>query len=231
MHFVLLYDTICKVNFMTKIYIVRHCEAEGNVRRMFQGLTDLDITELGSRQLKALQKRFEDIPIDRVLSSPLLRTQKTAKAIIGNKNIEMEIEPGLIELNGGVIEGMTYEEIYSKYPDFKDMWQNHPENFAPENGDTMLIAYERIWNTVLKIATENKGKTVACASHGGVLRCLNCRLLKNDINKMSEIPFGYNTAVTLIEFDDNLNYKVVFYDDASHITDDLMNKAAAIPIK
>ena len=35
----------------------------------------------------------------------------------------------------------------------------------------------------------------------------------------------------MTEFDDELNYKVIFYDDASHITDDLMNKAAAIPIK
>lgn len=216
---------------MTKIYIVRHCEAVGNIKRMFQGLTDLDITELGTKQLKALEKRFSSIQIDRVLSSPLLRTRKTAKAIIGNKNIELEIEQGLIELDGGVIEGKTYDDIYKEFPDFKDMWQNHPENFAPENGETMPAAYDRIWNTVLKIAKENKGKTVACASHGGVIRCLNCRLIKNDITKMREVPFGYNTAVTLIEFDDKLNYKVVFFDDASHITEDLMNKAAIIPTK
>ena len=30
---------------MTKIYIVRHCEAIGNVNRIFQGSTDLDISE------------------------------------------------------------------------------------------------------------------------------------------------------------------------------------------
>ncbi len=216
---------------MTNIYIVRHCEAEGNVKRMFQGLTDLDITELGVKQLKALEERFSAIHIDRVIASPLIRTRKTAKAIIGEKSIPLEIDEGLIELNGGIIEGKTFDEIHINFPDFQDMWQNHPEDFAPENGETMVEAYDRIWNTVFKIAKENRGKTVACASHGGVLRCLNCKLLKDDITKLKEIPFGYNTAITLIEFDDNLNYRVVFYDDASHITEELMNKAAAIPTK
>lgn len=216
---------------MTRIYIVRHCEAVGNIKRIFQGHTDLDITELGAKQLEALQNRFSDIKLDRVFSSPLIRAKKTGLAIIGEKNIPLEINDGLIEINGGVIEGKEYAVVYNQFPDFKDMWTNHPEDFAPENGETMLQAYERIWETVLNIAKENKGKTIACATHGGVTRCLNCRLVKNDISKMNEIPFGYNTAVTLIEFDDNLNFKVIFYDDASHITDELMNKAAEIPSK
>ena len=216
---------------MTRIYIVRHCEAVGNIKRIFQGHTDLDITELGAKQLEALQNRFGDIKLDRVFSSPLIRAKKTGLAIIGEKNIPLEINDGLIEINGGVIEGKEYAVVYNQFPDFKEMWTNHPENFAPENGETMLQAYERIWETILNIAKENKGKTIACATHGGVTRCLNCRLVKNDISKMNEIPFGYNTAVTLIEFDDNLNFKVIFYDDASHITDELMNKAAAIPSK
>ena len=50
---------------MTKIYIVRHCEAIGNVKRIFQGSTDLDISETGAKQLEYLKKRFADIPLDR----------------------------------------------------------------------------------------------------------------------------------------------------------------------
>ena len=40
---------------MTKIYIVRHCEAIGNVKRIFQGSTDLDISETGAKQLEYLK--------------------------------------------------------------------------------------------------------------------------------------------------------------------------------
>ena len=63
---------------MTSIYIVRHCEALGNVMRIFQGLTDLDISENGAKQLEYLKERFSGIQLDKVYSSPLIRTRKTA---------------------------------------------------------------------------------------------------------------------------------------------------------
>ena len=126
---------------------------------------------------------------------------------------------------------MTYENIYSKYPDFKDMWQNHPEDFAPENGETMLTAYERIWNTILRLAKENKDKTIACATHGGVIRCLISRLINDDINELVTIPIGLNTSVSLIEFDDNFNFTLKFWNDNSHLSDELINPKSLIPVK
>ena len=49
---------------MTDIYLIRHCEAQGNVLRQLQGITDADVTELGKKQLKALSKRFEFVTYD-----------------------------------------------------------------------------------------------------------------------------------------------------------------------
>ena len=63
--------------------MVRHCEALGNVKRLFQGSTDLDISETGEKQLEYLKRRFEEIKLDRVYTSPLIRAYKTALAIIG----------------------------------------------------------------------------------------------------------------------------------------------------
>lgn len=216
---------------MTKVYIVRHCETEGNFKHIFQGNIDLAVTELGTKQLKALQKRFQNIHIDRVFSSPLLRAKKTGLAIIGKRTIPLELDDGLIEINGGIIEGKTFDTIYKEFPDFREMWSHHPEDFGPKDGEKMTDAYDRIWNTVLKIAKENKNKTVACATHGGVVRCLICKLFKNDITKLSELSFAGNTAVTLIEFDDDLNYTVKLCNDITHLNGDLINTSALIPNK
>ena len=38
----------------TRFIVVRHCEAQGNIRRVFNGITDGDITENGARQLDLL---------------------------------------------------------------------------------------------------------------------------------------------------------------------------------
>lgn len=207
---------------MTKIYIVRHCETEGNVKRLFQGVSDFDITENGEKQLNYLAKRFENVPLDKIYTSPLIRARKTALAVAGGRNIEIEDSQGLKELNGGILEGKPFRETFNSIPGLSDTWDNHPEDFAPEGGEKMRDAYERIWNTVKNIAKQNVGKTVACTTHGGVTRCLMCRLLNGDITKLSATPWSENTAVSLIEFDSAFNPNVVFFNDVSHLPESLI---------
>lgn len=213
---------------MTKIYMVRHCEALGNVMRIFQGTTDLDISPLGEKQLAFLEKRFEDVKIDRVFSSPLIRTQKTAKAVIGKKDLSLEIHKGLIEIHGGIVEGRPFVEAFNSIPGLAETWDNHPEDFAPEGGEKMRDAYDRIYETVLSIAKENKDKTIVCATHGGVIRCLNCRLINNDIKKLKDTSWSENTAVTLIEFDSSSNPNLVFMNDTSHLPEKLISRKSRI---
>lgn len=213
---------------MTEIYMVRHCEAMGNVKRLFQGSSDFDISETGAKQLEYLKTRFKDITLDGVYTSPLIRARKTALAVIGDRNLKPIDEKGLIELDGGIVEGKPFIETFNSIPGLADTWDNHPEDFAPEGGEKMRDAYERIWNTVKKIAAENAGKTVACTTHGGVTRCLLCRLLKGDITKLSEMPWSENTAVSLIRFDENLIPEVVFCNDTSHLPEGLIPKRSRL---
>jgi broad specificity phosphatase PhoE len=216
------------VIFMTKLYMVRHCEAIGNQKRLFQGISDFDITDLGEKQLGFLAERFKDIQLDKIYTSPLLRTRKTAAAIKGGRNIEIIPDKGLIEISGGFLEGLPYRETFKSMPGLADTWDNHPEDFAPEGGEPIRNAYERIWDTVCKIAKENKGKTVACSTHGGVIRCLVCRLLKDDIRELKNIPWSDNTSVMLIEFDDFSNVELKYYNDTSHLPAKLIPKRSRL---
>ncbi len=198
--------------------------------RIFQGITDMDITELGAKQLEALKKRFENIHIDRIFTSPLIRTKKTADAIKGNRDLQIEILPEIIELNGGFVEAKPFKETFDSYPEMKDTWHNHPEDFAPEGGEAMRDAYERISKAFFKLARENRGKTVVCASHGGVMRCLLCRFIHNDITKLKDTSWLDNTAVCYFEVDDNDNVELKIVNDYSHLTPDLLSQKSRISV-
>lgn len=202
---------------MTRIYLIRHCEALGNAKRLFQGTTDLDISELGEIQLSYLAKRFEDIDIDVVYSSPLIRAKKTAHSVADPKNLPVITDDGLAELDGGIVEGKPFAQSFASIEGLADVWNNHPQDLAIENGETMRHAYERIWETVKKIATANKDKNIVIATHGGVLRCLICRLKTNDINELKNISWCENTSVTLVEFDGNFVPDVKYANDHSHV--------------
>ncbi len=45
---------------MTRIILVRHCEAAGNLNRRFQGHTDAEVTENGKKQLELRMKSCVD---------------------------------------------------------------------------------------------------------------------------------------------------------------------------
>lgn len=190
--------------------------------RIFQGSTDLDISPIGAKQLEYLKKRFENIHIDKIYSSPLIRAQKTAEAIKGEKDIEIVLLKELAELHGGVVEGRKFAEAFATIEGLADAWDNHPQDFAPPEGETMRHAYERIWDAILYIVKNNKNKTIACSSHGGLTRCLTCRLMKNDINELKNIPWSDNTAVMLFEIDDNMNISLKYFNDVSHLPKELV---------
>ena len=48
---------------VTTLYLIRHCEAIGNIRNVFQGSIDEDITEKGQLQLAKLAKGARNCPL------------------------------------------------------------------------------------------------------------------------------------------------------------------------
>ncbi len=213
---------------MTKIYFIRHCEALGNQLRVFQGTSDFDISEIGAKQLEYLKARFENTDVDLVFSSPLIRAYKTAKIIADGKGLAITAFDDLKELDGGIFEGKPFKESFLAHPDLAEIWNERPEDFAPEGGESMAHAYERIFNVLNKIAELSKGKTAVVTCHGGVLRCLICRMLYNDIKMLKEVPYGDNTAVTLIEADENGNFTMPYCNDASHLPEELIPKRSRL---
>ena len=207
---------------MVKIYLIRHCEAAGNLKRSFQGHTDCDISDDGAKQLECLKKRFSDIHIDRAYSSPLIRAYKTAKAAVEKKGIKIMKDDRFAEINAGVIDGMPFDEIFSKYPWFLDVWDNTPEDFSPEKGESMRAVSERMWQGLRAVAEEpeNDGKTLIITSHGAAIRTLICRLVYGDIKKLSYTEWSGNTAVSLIVFDKK-GYHLEFANDDSHLPENL----------
>lgn len=213
---------------MTYIYLVRHCEAMGNHKRLFQGSTDCEISEIGAKQLEFLKERFTDIQLDAVYSSPLLRAQKTAEAIACGKGLNIITRKNLAELHGGIVEGRPFQEAFNSIPGLADTWNNHPQDFAPEGGEAMRDAYLRIYDEIIALAHANRGKTIAASTHGGVLRCLMCRVLYYDITRLKDVPWCENTAVTLLKIDDNDKIAVEFFNDYTHVPSEYMPKRSRI---
>ena len=201
---------------MTKIYLVRHAEAEGNLYRILHGQYNSTITPQGYRQLSALKRRFLDIPLDRVYASDLFRAQTTAAALAGPKGLTTILTPGLREIHAGAWEERTWAELARQEPEMNYNFNKAPDLWHAEGSETFAQVRDRFLAALRTIAAENPGRTVACVSHGAALRTLLGTLQGLSLREIGATGHGDNTAVSLLEAE-GADIRVVYRDDAGHL--------------
>ena len=145
---------------MTKIIIVRHCQAEGNLKRFFQGSIDTDITELGEKQIEKVAELLSGEPIEVMYSSPKKRAMKTAEGINIYHKLPIKTDDEIVEIDAGDWEGVLLTDIEKIYPEQMDNWRNDPAKFHAPNGESMAEVYERVKKALLRIVSENKDAPV-----------------------------------------------------------------------
>ena len=202
---------------VTKLYLVRHAEAEGNAEEFFQGNLDTALTEKGLRQLECLAERFRDIPLDALWFSPYQRTKLTAEAVNRYHNLPMQPDYELREINGGQWEGKPWAEIPALFPESYHQWTTHMAAFEAPSGDAMCDVRNRMVAVMECIARENPGKTVAVVSHGCALRNFLCYVEFGDAKRLGDVGWADNSAVSLVEFDPESGWKLIFKNDSSHL--------------
>lgn len=203
---------------VTKIYLVRHCKTLGNAQGIFQGGIDTDPSEEGLVQMDLLALRFRNIHLDKIYSSPQGRAVKTAEAINRFHNVEHEKCDAFREISVGKMDGEKWELIPGLYPEAAEKWNNDPAEFVSPGGETMAQVYDRMSKGFEEVVKANEGKTIAVVSHGCALRNLLCYCMNKSIEKLNDVDFGVNTAVSLVEAE-NGERKLIFENDASHLPD------------
>lgn len=204
---------------MTTVYIVRHCEAEGNVLGVFQGSTDLDVSEKGRKQLIKLSERFRDIKLDVVYSSPLIRAYRTAEAAM-SENIPIITLSELTELNGGIMEGKPWADLDKLFPVEYSFWKDNFAEFSAPGGESVKYVYERMVDAFINIISKNRGKSIGIFSHGCAIRILMCYLKGIPLRRIDEILWCDNTGINCITVDEKDKIEIIYENDYRHIMND-----------
>ena len=213
---------------MTRIYLIRHAEAEGNLYRLAHGHYNSSLTPRGYRQLAYLRRRFRDIHIDAVYGSDLLRTQATASAIYADKNLPFHPMPLLREVCLGWWDPLSWGEVARRDRAMYDHYNQRPHLFHVDGGETFPQVQERMIEGLRQIARENPGASVAATSHAAAIRATLGRIKNISLEEIGSTTYSGNTGVTLLEVDGD-DIRVVFERDSSHLPDSEVTKRRVRP--
>lgn len=177
------------------LYIVRHGETAYNRDGLGLGRADAPLTELGERQAAAVGRRLGIEPIERIIASPLGRAAVTARAIAGERPVELRHE--LLELDIGETEGLVFAEIHRKYPEFLQEWMGpHGEHARMPGGESIADLASRMEPLVTELESLDL-PSVAIVSHNFVSRVLLCRLLGLDLSAYRSFQVGLASYCTV----------------------------------
>src|SRR3954454_13273297 len=100
---------------VTRVFLIRHGATVLSAEDRFAGATDVDLSDEGRRQAKALGDRLADATLDAVYASPMKRTREPAVLVSGSHHLEASVEPGLREIDHGRWEGLTRKEVEAQF--------------------------------------------------------------------------------------------------------------------
>ena len=171
-----------------KIILIRHGETDWNSLQKYQGHKDIPLNAAGRKQAqKVADYLYDNEDIENLYCSDLSRTKETAD-IIGKKlGLEPICDFRLRELNFGKWEGMTFSEVYKKYPDEFNQWYNNTMEFKIPGGESLTEILARSLLALNEIKKRHNS-TIAIVTHGGVIRAILNHLGRTDILWKTALP-------------------------------------------
>ena len=174
-----------------KLYIVRHGETQWNVEKRFQGQTDSDLTEKGKEKVGKTGEELKNILFDAVYTSELGRAVKSAEIILSkniNKKNKLQKLSELNEVYFGKWQGLSYDEIFEKYPEeannyFYDMKKYCAKNIEAEE---LKDALDRFLKGMDKIVKNHKTGNILVVTHGTVLEMFINYVINKDTKDINE---------------------------------------------
>lgn len=201
---------------MTRIYLVRHGESQGNAARMYLGHTDLDLTELGYKQARETAEHLKNLKISAIYSSDLQRAMHTAEPHAAPRGLNVVPSFELREMNVGEWEGVHLDVLLQDERFIKG-WRDDFGNFTLPGGECVAKAGDRIYRELEKIAKAHDGEVVMAVFHAGAMRAFWCKILgipKDDW--ASAVPFPTNASYSVVEYENGVFTPIVYSED-SHL--------------
>ncbi|XP_074833719.1 6-phosphofructo-2-kinase/fructose-2,6-bisphosphatase 2 isoform X4 [Carettochelys insculpta] len=172
------------------IYLCRHGECEYNLVGKIGG--DSGLSPRGKQFAQALKKFIaeQDIVDLKVWTSQLKSTIQTAESL----GVPYEQWKILNEIDAGVCEEMTYQEIESRYPDEFALRDQEKYLYRYPGGESYQDLVQRLEAVIMEL--ERQGNVLVIA-HQAVMRCLLAYFLDKSADELPYLRCPLHTIFKL----------------------------------
>jgi broad specificity phosphatase PhoE len=177
---------------MSSFFIVRHAEKQkGDFYNSFLRHQDEPITPNGRQSSQKFWSFFSKRNISAVYISEYLRTAQTAEYVACQLGISPVIDKRLNEIDNGLIEGMSDQELQITYPEVWNGFRERDHDFRFPNGETGEEARKRIAEFLEEKRNLHCSENIILVCHEGLMRLLACHIMELPVYKRWNFKVDY----------------------------------------
>jgi broad specificity phosphatase PhoE len=155
-------------------YFLRHGETDWNLQGRYQGQSDVPLNATGIAQAHAAAERLVGAPIDRIVTSPLVRAHLTATIVAEKLQKPIHLDRGLVERSFGSFNGLVIRDVKRQHGLRPDQ---STRAILPADADHWHEIFERIPPVVTRWMTAHPNDTLLFVAHSGVFDALHEHML------------------------------------------------------
>ena len=193
---------------LPEVYLARHGETMWTISRQHTGRSNIPLTERGERNARSLGERLRGMVFDRVLTSPLERSARTAELAGFGAVVTPDVD--LVEWDYGTYDGKTTAEIRKENPGWSLFRDGSP------GGETLATVGARADRVIARIR-KSQGQRILLFGHGHFFRVLAARWLGLETSDGQH--FYLSTAsLSILGYEHSLDEPVVrLWNDDRHV--------------
>lgn len=172
---------------VTTIDLLRHGETTAG--HVFCGQLDVPLSENGWAQMYAALS--EQMPWQRIISSPLRRCAEFADAFAARHRLPVEREPRWQEMSFGEWEGRSAAELMERDPEALNAFWQDPALNPPPGGESLLDFHARVLEAWVHWLTEVRHEHCLVIAHGGVMRLLIAHILGMPLTHLLRVNISH----------------------------------------
>nr|WP_295464231.1 2,3-bisphosphoglycerate-dependent phosphoglycerate mutase [Mesorhizobium sp.] len=161
------------------LVLVRHGQSEWNLKNLFTGWRDVDLTEQGTAEAKAAGQRLKakGLKFDIAFTSVLMRAEKSCALILaelGQTGLKTIRDQALNERDYGDLSGLNKDDARAKWGEEQVHIWRRSYDVPPPGGESLKDTGARVWPYYIHTIQPHvlSGGNVLVAAHGNSLRAL-----------------------------------------------------------
>lgn len=181
---------------MTTFLLLRHAHSVANKAGILAGqLEGIGLSKDGIAQVKKLTSSFENLKIDRIISSPMQRCLETVEGIARSKRKRISIDKRLIEMNYGSWSGKKLSKL-SRMKEWKVI-QTKPSAFRFPQGESFKVLEERIESLLKDLSRKYPKETILIITHGDIVKIAASLTVGSGLNNFQKFAVDPCSLTTL----------------------------------